>query len=163
MTRFCELAFWLVEIRFLFCPRRIFLKYNFFYFIFIHLLNLFHRYSNGSSLSSGLPRRTVVFIFDHTVKLIMESFSDDVSLQSKPLVLATSSKQGVTRLNLKVYLQTIMGHQVYNFNTVRLETVPKNVIITNAIFFCSKLKVGKKLKELRMSGIKYLDVNPLFK
>ena len=93
----------------------------------------------------------------------MESFSDDVSLQSKPLVLATSSKQGVTRLNLKVYLQTIMGHQVYNFNTVRLETVPKNVIITNAIFFCSKLKVGKKLKELRMSGIKYLDVNPLFK
>ena len=38
-----------------------------------------------------------------------------------------------------------MGHQVYNFNTVRLETVPKNVIITNAKSFF--VQNWKNLKE----------------
>ena len=50
---------------------------------FIKLLNLFHRYWNGSSPWSGLPRITVVFIYDHRVELIMESFSDILKWSKK--------------------------------------------------------------------------------
>ena len=93
-------------------------------------------------------------------------------MQCNPLVLAASSKQGVTKLTLMLYLQTIMGHPVYTFNTGWLETVPKHTENSTKISQAKLSKVAKiakiaklneKLNKMRMSGIKYLDVNPLFK
>ena len=79
LTRFCEFAFWLVKIHFLSDTPKF--QKNFSISFFIKLLNLFYRYWNGSSPWSGLPRTTAVFIFNRTVKLIMESFSDILKWQ----------------------------------------------------------------------------------
>ena len=65
-----------------------------------------------------------------------------------------------------------MGHPVYTFNTGWLETVPKHTENSTKISKTKLSKVAKiakiaklneKLNKMRMSGIKYLDVNPLFK
>ena len=62
-----------------------------------------------------------------------------------------------------------MGHPVYTFNTGWLETVPKHTENSTKISQTKLSKVAKiaklneKLNKMRMSGIKYLDVNPLFK
>ena len=58
-----------------------------------------------------------------------------------------------------------MGHPVYTFNTGWLDSVPNSTKISQTkLSKVAKIaKLNEKLNKMRMSGIKYLDVNPLFK